>query len=230
MDIIIDSRSARKYQWVKQFLLVLALPLALSACGGGSASSSETSSENSNSPPPPPGEVSPTVSLTANPSTITTNGTTTLTWSSTDASSCNASGGWSGSKPVSGSQSMGPVAASTTYTMTCTGAGGSAVKSVAVTVSTANKVFTLETSWAPNSDSPDGYTIYVGPTASSATTLVKTLVKGSSDWDPAAPMAQIPSTTVLAAVGSSLQACVQIKAFNAAGLSAPSQATCSNLP
>ena len=36
------------------------------------------------------------VSLTANPSTIASGGSSTLTWSSTNATSCTASGGWSG--------------------------------------------------------------------------------------------------------------------------------------
>lgn len=75
----------------------------------------------------------PTVSLTANPSTINSGSSSTLSWSSTNATSCSASGGWSGSKATSGSQSVSPTA-TTSYTLTCTGSGGSANDSVSITV------------------------------------------------------------------------------------------------
>jgi hypothetical protein len=88
----------------------------------------------------------------------------------------------------------------------------------------------MEIAWAPNSDNPDGYSVYLGTTTTNVTNLVKSLVKGATDWDPLAPVAQIPSTTVQSIVGSGSQACVQIKAYNSGGLSAPSQATCVTLP
>ncbi|HET7756098.1 MAG TPA: hypothetical protein VFK87_02490, partial [Steroidobacteraceae bacterium] len=55
----------------------------------------------------------------------------TLTWSSTNASSCTASGAWSGTLATSGSQSP-LIPATVTYTLTCTGSGGSASQSVTV--------------------------------------------------------------------------------------------------
>jgi hypothetical protein len=58
----------------------------------------------------------------------------TLTWSSTNATTCTASSGWSGTKATSGSQSTGALTASGNYTLTCTGAGGSASRSTTVTV------------------------------------------------------------------------------------------------
>ena len=45
--------------------------------------------------------------LQAEPSEIASGGTTTLTWSSTNADTCQASGGWSGTKLVSGSEAVG---------------------------------------------------------------------------------------------------------------------------
>lgn len=45
-----------------------------------------------------------------------------------------ASGAWTGTKATTGNQSVGPVAATSTYTLTCMGAGGSAQKSAVVTV------------------------------------------------------------------------------------------------
>jgi hypothetical protein len=78
--------------------------------------------------------VMPTVQLTASPASITSGSSSTLTWSSTNASSCGASGGWSGAKAVSGSQSTGNLTANTTFMLTCTGTAGSASQSAAVSV------------------------------------------------------------------------------------------------
>ena len=47
--------------------------------------------------------------LDAGPSAITSGSSSTLTWSATNATSCTASGSWSGAMPVSGSQSTGPL-------------------------------------------------------------------------------------------------------------------------
>lgn len=46
----------------------------------------------------------------------------TLTWSAPWASGCTASGGWSGSKASSGSQTLPAITATTTYNLSCTGA------------------------------------------------------------------------------------------------------------
>ena len=68
----------------------------------------------------------PTVTLTATPSQAISPASITLTWSSTGASSCAASGGWSGSKAISGSQTLTDVRSSATYTLTCSEGSGSA--------------------------------------------------------------------------------------------------------
>lgn len=80
--------------------------------------------------PPPP---APTVSLTATPAAIIAGASSALGWSSTNATACTASGGWTGAKATSGSQSVTP-AVTATYTLACTGAGGSASASATVTV------------------------------------------------------------------------------------------------
>ena len=82
----------------------------------------------------------PAVTLTASPTIIGTGTAATLTWSSTRATSCTASGGWSGAKATSGSASTGNLTATTSYTLTCTGAGGSTAVSAPVTVTTSNVV------------------------------------------------------------------------------------------
>ena len=84
----------------------------------------------------------PTVTFTASPTSITSGGSSTLTWSSTNTTSCTASGGWNGAKATSGSQSTGALTTTTTYTLTCTGAAGSASASATVTVG-ATTFFTI---------------------------------------------------------------------------------------
>jgi len=84
--------------------------LLLAACGGGSPSAPA---------------VQPTASLSASQTAVNGNTGATLTWSSTNATSCIASGGWSGALSTSGTQSTGALTTSTTYSLTCTGPGGS---------------------------------------------------------------------------------------------------------
>lgn len=86
----------------------------------------------STTPPPP----SPTVTLSANPTSVTAGGSSTLNWSSTNATSCTASGGWTGTKATSGSGSVGPLSATTSFNLACTGQGGTANTSTTVTVNT----------------------------------------------------------------------------------------------
>jgi uncharacterized protein (DUF1800 family) len=76
----------------------------------------------------------PTLVLTASPTSVLTGGASTLSWSSTNATSCTASGGWSGGKATSGTESTGPLSAATTFVLTCVGDGGSAVQSTTVNV------------------------------------------------------------------------------------------------
>jgi peptidoglycan-associated lipoprotein len=79
--------------------------------------------------PPPP---VPTISLSANPSTITKGQSTVLSWTSSNATTVELDMGI-GSVGGSGQKTLTP-ANSTTYTAKATGAGGSAVASTRVTV------------------------------------------------------------------------------------------------
>jgi len=82
----------------------------------------------------------PLVDIEANgsdgPIRISYNSSATLTWDSSDADSCYASGAWSGTKTLSGSQSTGRLTSSRTYTLTCTNSEGSVSDSVRVNVDT----------------------------------------------------------------------------------------------
>ena len=65
----------------------------------------------------------PTVAFSASPSSITAGKISMATWSSTNAFSCGAGGGWTGMKATSGSLAVSP-RSTTTYTLACFGAGG----------------------------------------------------------------------------------------------------------
>src|SRR5206468_251357 len=91
----------------------------------------------------------PVVNLSASPNPVAPNTTTTLSWTTTNATSCSAAGGpWSGSKAVpNGSEVTAPITAITTFTLSCTGPGGSQSASVTVnlTSSTQNSLWSSST-------------------------------------------------------------------------------------
>jgi hypothetical protein len=81
----------------------------------------------------------PTVSLSFAPASVQAGQRATLTWSTTDATSCAASsdppGIWAGNQGISGSVDVTQAVAGTyTYTLSCTGLGGSANASVTLGV------------------------------------------------------------------------------------------------
>ena len=68
------------------------------------------------------------IMFNGSPLSITAGGTSTLSWTTTNATSVNISG--LGTEPLNGSVSTGALNATTTYTLTATGAGGNAVTAV----------------------------------------------------------------------------------------------------
>jgi hypothetical protein len=95
----------------------------------------------------------PTVSLTATPNSLNAGSTSTLTWSSTNATSCTAGGSWSGTRATSGSAQTSALTAASTFTLTCSGAGGSSSQSTSVTVTAASGAVT-GLNFPSNGDSP----------------------------------------------------------------------------
>ena len=75
----------------------------------------------------------PTLSLSANPTTIPLGNSATITWHSSNALACNASGGWTGKKLLSSSVVVSP-SKSTTYTLTCESGGGFVSKNITINV------------------------------------------------------------------------------------------------
>src|SRR5438034_1296164 len=85
-------------------------------------------------PPPPPSPVAPTVTISADPSTIEKGQSSTLTWSSTNATNVSIDQGI-GDVSTSGSRSVSP-SASTTYTIAAKGEGGTVSATTRITVTT----------------------------------------------------------------------------------------------
>jgi hypothetical protein len=113
-----------------RYLVAAALGLTaccLAACGGSSGASGGGSA-----PPPPPSPVG--LSLYSNTDAVVRGGSVTLTWNSSNATNCTASGGWSGSVPVTGSQTLGPVQQDMSFSLACAGSAGVApgIASVAI--------------------------------------------------------------------------------------------------
>ena len=90
-------------------------------CVNSSGVSSSTQSASLTVSPPP----APVVTISFSPGSVIPGASSTLTWSATNATSCTASGSWSGSQLVSGSQTVTQYSiAGYTYSLSCTGDGG----------------------------------------------------------------------------------------------------------
>ncbi len=106
-----------------------ALAIALAGCGGGGGGSTSTTT------PVEVAKPKPTVSLTSSKPLIriNKNESATLTWSSSNATACTASGAWSGNQASSGNATAMPnTSGKHIYKLTCTGDGGSAEASVEI--------------------------------------------------------------------------------------------------
>ncbi len=96
---------------------VLVIATLVAGCGGSSD-----------------GAPAPTVSLAVEPDAIGPGQTTTLTWTSNNATSCMASGGWSGNKTLSGTERTEALLEATEFELTCSGAGGQASSNATVSI------------------------------------------------------------------------------------------------
>jgi hypothetical protein len=109
----------------------------LTCTGPGGASAASTVLVN----------IVPVATLAVYPTVVPSGGASTLTWSSTNATACTATGGWTGSLAASGTQSTGALTATTSYYLSCTGAGGTSNVGVA-TVTIANGTVSVSPSIA----------------------------------------------------------------------------------
>ena len=119
-----------------------------------------------------------TVTFTANKTSASGSLTPVLTWSTTPvASSCTASGGWSGTKFAAGSETLAAITSSKSYTLTCT--WGSGIVKLNVTPPKTNTDGSALTNLA-------GYKAVYGNSSSA-------LTKSMSFSDPTATSLSVPS-------------------------------------
>ena len=105
-------------------LYLIVSTFILASCGGGGGG-------GGGSTPTTPTTPAPTVNLSADPTSVLLESTSTLTWSSTNATSCSAS--WTSQTGTSGSEAVTITSAgSNSFSITCSGAGGSGSASVTV--------------------------------------------------------------------------------------------------
>lgn len=118
----------------------------------------------------------PTLSLRTSAPTVDQGGNVTLSWTATDAASCTAGGGWSGTFATSGSLNIGPLAVGTTFSLSCDGPGGSVLEMISVAV-----VGPVALSWVAPEENVDGsalvnlagYRIYYGDGSRSYSDMVE---------------------------------------------------------
>jgi peptidoglycan-associated lipoprotein len=112
-------------------IAVLAVSIVTVGCGGKKVKQTTSAPVA----PPPPAAAQPTVSLQASPTAVEKGDAATLSWTSTDATQLTIAPDV-GTVPAEGQKSVAP-SASTTYTITASGPGGSATASARITVATA---------------------------------------------------------------------------------------------
>jgi len=132
--------------------------------------------------------VAPTLTLTASPSTVTAGQSSTLTWSSTNATSCAAyengsPAQYNPEKVLFNDSSTQAFYETKTYTFTCKGPGGSVTKSVTVNVQTAASIPSVDMK-VDDSDGPvalsDNKPITIKLTTNKVTSCALTGVRGYS--------------------------------------------------
>src|SRR3989344_745280 len=99
-------------------------------CSDSNGSASDSVTVVVNSPIPQ----TPSITIYANPIFVSYGNSSVIYWSSINATSCYASGGWSGNKATSGNQSTGSLFSNTTFGITCNNSSGSTTDSITVSV------------------------------------------------------------------------------------------------
>ena len=108
-----------------KFLSAIVSILFITSCGGGGGGGGGVT---------PPALVAAIInSFTSSSSSIIVGSTVDISWSSSNASSCSASGAWSGTKDTSGTETVTiDTAGNFNFTLTCIGEGGNASRSLTI--------------------------------------------------------------------------------------------------
>ena len=109
---------------------VVAGMMMMASCGGSARGGGDSTPTPTPTPTP-----APTVTIAVSPTSIVAGDSATVTWATTNATACTASGAWSGTQTCSGSASVSPTAPGTyTYALAVVGPGGNATASATLTV------------------------------------------------------------------------------------------------
>ena len=154
----------------------------------------------------------PTVTLRSNPWSVLSGQSATLAWSSTNATSCAASGDWSGALATSGSRTTGALTAATTFTVTCKGAGGTTSRTETVYLS--DEVPQVTFTASPTRVQEGGHAVLTWK-ASNAYAC-----HGYGPWDGSEPLAGSSTTNGLTATTTFVLTC-----FNSSGAETSEKAT-----
>ncbi len=130
--------------------------------------------------PTPTPTPAPTASISASATSLSYNTGTTISWSSTNATSCTVSSGQSG---TSGSFSTGNLTTTTLYTLSCSGLGGNVTQTLTITVASA-PVTTTPTPTPVNGTcgTSNNTTVSSIPTTNLCSTGTPSSVSGSGPW------------------------------------------------
>jgi hypothetical protein len=128
-------------RYLKLASVSIAAAISLMACGGGSGS-----------PTSAPVTPAPTITMAFAAPIVNVGSNDVLTWSSSNATSCTASGAWSGIQSISGTYTVNPSSAGQiTYSLTCNGAGGTTTKTIPLTANAILQTFSgCQSNSAPN--------------------------------------------------------------------------------
>jgi hypothetical protein len=158
-------------------------------------------------------QTSPTVTFSASPTSIPNGLSSTLAWSSANATACSGTGKGFSPSGTSGSLAVSP-SVTTTYGITCTGAGGSASQSVAVTLTPAPTLTVDETVAATRkiyvypapspsastigSEAPGNQGVVIGgPTSDSYTWWEVAFNNNLTGWTYQSGLGAVPAVTTL---------------------------------
>jgi hypothetical protein len=207
----------------------------LTCAGPGGTGPSSSVIVNVTSAPPPAATIS---AFTASPNSIVAGQSTTLSWSSANATSCTASGGtgsdgWTGSVGTS-SSGFNTGAISTpgnyVYTLTCTGPGGSGSQSVGVDVTAAPPAPSIYTFNVTPSTAQTGQSVVASWSTANATSCTASGGTGSDGWSGTVPTSS--TGTTIGPVTPAGNYTYTLTCSGAGGTSAPSSAglTVTNAP
>lgn len=112
--------SSQMVQKTTRFILTILVLITISAC-----QSSDTAS------------TSQSLTFSASSTSINVGEFVTLSWSASTADSCAASGDWSGSKAISGQETVGPLQANSTFTLSCRTPSTTLVETISINVASA---------------------------------------------------------------------------------------------